>query len=175
MPRIEEIIEKPKWLIELNRTQDFCFEPKQTLSGYQITAEDLLKSETATKRKIDNTPTPQHRESLQTLIRRLVIPIFNAFSKDHPNIPLFINSGYRSEALNNAVGGSKTSQHSRGQAVDISTRSRANNRILFDYIRNKAHGFEFDQLIDEFGFQWIHVSLNTDSGANQRMQILHIT
>ena len=82
--------------------------------------------------------------------------------------PIYVNSGYRSEALNKAVGGSKTSQHVLGMAADIDTRTREGNIELFDLI---AKNLSFDQLIDEKDYSWIHVSFDP---KRLRNQILHL-
>ncbi len=89
-------------------------------------------------------------------------------------IDLAVNSGYRSPALNKAVGGVSTSQHLRGEAADITAGTPAENKRLFDKIveLQKAAGrIAFDQLIDESGYKWIHISYR--AGAN-RNQTLHL-
>ena len=88
--------------------------------------------------------------------------------------PIFISSGYRSKALNEAIGGSKTSQHSKGEAIDIDMdyRNGPENEDIFHYIRENL---PFDQLIWEFGTDsrpdWVHVSYK--KGGPQRGQILN--
>jgi hypothetical protein len=83
--------------------------------------------------------------------------------------PLRVNSGYRSPALNAAVGGAPSSQHMAGEAADITTGSREGNERLFGLI--VSSGLKFDQLIDERGWSWLHVSYR--EGANRR-RILHL-
>mgnify|MGYP003538318601 FL=1 len=78
-----------------------------------------------------------------------------------------VSSGFRSEALNEAVNGSKTSQHMKGEAADITAGSKKANRKLFELIRDNL---TFDQLIDESDYSWIHVSFT----KNNRNQILHL-
>ena len=102
------------------------------------------------------------------MIEQLLDPIRAAWGG-----PISINSGYRSPALNKAVGGVSTSQHLRGEAADISVGSPAENKRLFAKIveLQKDGRIAFDQLIDESGYKWIHISYR--SGAN-RNQILHL-
>lgn len=83
--------------------------------------------------------------------------------------PIVVNSGYRCPALNKAVGGATTSQHMSGQAADIDTGDRQQNKLLFEYIRKNL---PFDQLIDESNFAWVHVSYRAD-GRN-RNQVLKL-
>ena len=79
-----------------------------------------------------------------------------------------MNSGYRCDALNKAVGGSKTSQHRYGLAADITAGSKFENRRLF--ILAQKLDLPFDQLIDEKGYSWIHISYS----EKPRKQILHL-
>ena len=88
--------------------------------------------------------------------------------------PIHISSGYRSAELNKCIGGSSTSQHCNGEAIDIDMDGSPNgvtNKMVFDYIKDNL---EFDQLIWEFGTSenpdWVHVSY--ESTGKQRKQIL---
>lgn len=130
--------------------------------------EELCASDTARRRGIDNTPDAAKRQKLQTLIEQLLDPIRAVWRN-----PITVNSGYRSPKLNAAVGGVSTSQHLRGEAADISVRTPAENKRLFDKIveLQKDGRIAFDQLIDESGYKWIHISYR--AGAN-RNQILHL-
>jgi len=83
--------------------------------------------------------------------------------------PIKINSAYRSEAVNNAVKGAKKSQHMYGQAADITVGNPVKNKILFDLIVDSD--VDFDQLIDEKDYQWLHISY---SNIKNRHQILHL-
>lgn len=84
-------------------------------------------------------------------------------------LPIKVNSGYRSEAVNKAVGGAKNSQHMVGEAADITLGSKELNKKLFEWMQ---HNVEYDQLIDEKNYQWIHVSYKR--AEKNRMQILHL-
>jgi hypothetical protein len=126
--------------------------------------EEMVSSAMAADKHIDNTLFPEVRANLQLLVDRVLQPLRNLYGK-----PIHINSGYRSEALNRAVGGSVNSQHILGQAVDISVGGKTENRALFDLIL--ASGIPFDQLVDEFDYRWIHVSYREP--GNRRM-VLHL-
>ena len=128
----------------------------------------MTKSRTALRRGIDNSPTPEHIENMKALAENIFQPI-----RDHFGVPIYISSGYRSEALNNAIGGSKTSQHSKGQAIDLDrdAHSQPHNSDLFIFVKDNL---DFDQMIWEFGTDenpdWVHISYNPD--GKQRNQLL---
>jgi hypothetical protein len=82
--------------------------------------------------------------------------------------PIIVNSGYRCEALNKAIGGAKSSQHMLGEAADITVGSKEENEKLFDYIKDNL---EFDQLINESNFSWVHVSYRE---GRLRKQVLEL-
>ena len=130
---------------------------------------EITRSDTAKRKGISNQPTPEHLENFKKLAENIFEPIRNHFKE-----PIFISSGYRSKELNTAVGGSLTSQHCSGEAIDIDMDGRSNtatNKAVFDYIKNNLN---FDQLIWEFGTDsnpdWVHVSY--ESPGNQRKQVL---
>jgi len=126
---------------------------------------EVIKSNTATRRGIDNSPTAEHLANLKVVAVRVFQPI-----RDHFETPIGISSGYRSEALNKAIGGSKTSQHSKGQALDLDADifGGVTNFDIFFFIKNNL---DFDQLIWEFGTDeepnWVHVSFKPD-GKNRK-------
>jgi zinc D-Ala-D-Ala carboxypeptidase len=78
-----------------------------------FTITEFIKSQTALRQGIDNTPEDKHLEAAKLLFEKVVQPVRNEFG------PTTINSGYRGKELNKAVGGSATSQHCKGQAADI--------------------------------------------------------
>lgn len=133
-----------------------------------FTIKELVASDTARRRGIDNRPSATVCVRLTQLIEQLLDPIRAVWGG-----PITINSGYRCPKLNAAVGGVSTSQHLRGEAADITVGSTADNKRLFDKIveLQKAGRITFDQLIDESNFRWIHISYR--AGAN-RGQVLHI-
>lgn len=122
---------------------------KQLTDNFSL--EELTRSVTAGNKGIDNNPEPVHVANLRALAKSVLQP-----ARDHINAPVQVNSGYRSRKLNKAIGGSKKSQHCRGEAADISCHD---NAVLFNFIRNET---VFDQLIWEFGTDqepaWVHVS-----------------
>lgn len=128
-----------------------------------FTLYELCKSDTAKKQNIDNFPTWEVVDNLKELVTNVLDPLREMYGK-----PIIINSGYRSEALNKAVKGSNTSDHMSGRAADIDAGSIEENKKLFNYIKDN---FEFDQLIDEKGLSWVHVSFRKN---NNRKQILYL-
>ena len=125
--------------------------------------EEMTKSDTAKAKGIDNTPSQEVIDNLTKLIEAVLDPLREWFGK-----PITVNSGYRCEALNKAVGGSNTSDHVTGRATDIDTGSKEENKKLFDYIKDNL---EFDQLIDEKNLAWVHVSFREN---NNRKQVLYL-
>lgn len=128
-----------------------------------FTLEELTRSVVATARGIPNVPGENEREALEVLVLALLDPLRELWGK-----PIYVNSGYRSPALNKAVGGVANSQHMKGQAADITTGKAESNRKLFALIRDG--GFDFDQLIDEADGTWIHASYVSPS--ENRRQVL---
>lgn len=129
---------------------------------------EVVKSNTAIKYGIDNNPTNEHLENLEAIAQDVFQPLREFFGK-----PIYVSSGYRSEALNDRIGGSKTSQHSKGQALDLDAHvfGGLTNGALFNYIEDQL---VFDQLIWEFGTSsepdWVHVSYKKE--GNNRGQKL---
>jgi hypothetical protein len=130
---------------------------------------EVTRSETAKRKGISNMPTPEHLENFKKLAQNIFEPI-----RKHFGVPIHISSGYRSKALNTAIGGSLTSQHCSGEAIDIDMDGSANgvtNKMVFEFIKANLN---FDQLIWEFGTKdapdWVHVSFETT--GKQRKQIL---
>ena len=128
---------------------------------------EVTRSETAKRKGISNMPTPEHIENFKLLAEKVFQPIREHFGK-----PIILSSGYRSKALNTAVGGALSSQHCTGEAIDIDMDGTdITNAQVFNYIKDNL---EFDQLIWEFGTatnpDWVHVSY--ESTGKQRKQIL---
>ena len=128
-----------------------------------FTIEEMTKSSTATAKGIDNTPSDEGVLKLQKLIEAVLDPLREWYGK-----PIKVNSGYRCEALNKAIGGAKSSQHMLGEAADITVGSKEENEKLFDYIKDNL---EFDQLINESDFSWVHVSYRE---GRLRKQVLEL-
>lgn len=133
--------------------------------GKYFSIAELTKSSTAIKKKINNTPTKEVENNLNQLIDNILDPLREAWGQ-----PIIVGSGYRCEALNRAVGGAAHSQHKLGQAADIHTKSDSveDNKKLFELIKQLK--LPFDQLINEYNYNWIHVSYS----PRNRRQILNI-
>ena len=117
-----------------------------------------MKSQQGARLGLDNTPPPAVITALKTLCERVLEPVRKQFGR-----PMAINSGYRSPAVNKAVGGAADSQHVRGEAADIEIPGLANGDIAI-WIRDNL---AFDQLILEAyrpgqpSSGWVHVSFTT--------------
>ena len=133
-----------------------------------LSVAEFSHSNTAKRKGIDNIPKDEHLEAAKELAENIFQPL-----RDHFGKPIWLSSGYRSAALNKAIGGSKTSQHCKGEAMDIDMDHRGGpeNEEIFYYIKENL---PFDQLIWEFGNDerpnWVHVSYK--KGGPQRGQIL---
>ena len=127
--------------------------------------EEFTSSATAKLKNIDNRPNVQVMESLKRLCVEILQPIRNKLG-----LPITISSGYRCAALNNAIGGSKSSQHIKGEAADIFC---IDNAKLWNLICKMILNGEITvgQLIDEKNLRWIHISLPDSMHCNQ---ILHL-
>ena len=128
-----------------------------------FTMAEFTKSDTATKLGIDNTPKGEHLEAAKKLFENIVQKVRDHFG------PTVLNSGYRCPELNEAVRGSKTSQHCQGEAADIEVPGVPNADVAQWVVDN----CDFDQVILEFytpgipDSGWVHVSYNSD-GPNRK-------
>jgi zinc D-Ala-D-Ala carboxypeptidase len=107
-------------------------------------------------------PPPEIVENLRALCINVLQPL-----RDALGTPVNLNSGYRCPPLNRAIKGAKNSQHMLGQAADIIDYTNG-NEFLFRKI--KELNLPFDQLIDEFGFRWVHVSYDPTRNRKQILQ-----
>ena len=127
---------------------------------------ELTKSQTAERKGIDNTPSPEHQENLKKLCGNVLQPV-----RDHFEQVVSVSSGYRSPELCTAIGSKSTSQHARGEAADFEIFG-VSNKELADYIDSELH---YDQLILEYWKEsdpnsgWVHCSY---SESNNRRQYL---
>ena len=132
-----------------------------------LTLKEAIKSNTASRLGIENNPEQWEINNLRAVAENVFQPV-----RDHFGIPIGVSSGYRSKALNKAIGGSKYSQHMIGEALDIDADiyGGVTNAEIFNYIKNNL---EFDQMIWEFGDDeepnWVHVSYK--EAGNNRKQI----
>lgn len=125
---------------------------------------EAIKSATALRKGIANKPTQSHLINLKEVANNIFQPCREHFGK-----PLRVTSGYRSEELNKAIGGSSKSQHSKGEALDMQSTKGYTNKELFMFIKDHL---DFDQLIGEFPdnvgeFAWVHCSYKKEGNRDE--------
>jgi len=125
---------------------------------------EITRSNAAKRLGIDNGPNKEHLRSIQRIITNLVQPMREALG------PIRISSGYRNPALNRAIGGSNKSQHCKGEALDLQfwNDGKISNKEIYDWVLES--GIEFDQMINEFDFAWIHISLIKEGNRKQVLE-----
>lgn len=124
---------------------------------------EFTRSESAKREGLDNTPTPEHLENIKILCEKVLEPIRLKYGS------INISSGYRGKLLNHFIGGAVNSDHCVGRAADIDmddVGTGVTNKEIFEYIKDNL---EFDQVINEFNYSWVHVGYR--QGAN-RKQVL---
>lgn len=131
-----------------------------------FTLAEFTKSQTASRKGIDNTPGEEHLAAGRELFENVVQKVRDHFG------PTIITSGYRSPALNEAIGGSATSQHSKGEAADLEVPGVSTAEVA-EWI---SSNLDYDQLILE-GYEsgvnnsgWVHVSYKAD-GSNRKQDL----
>ena len=128
---------------------------------------EMTKSQTATRKGIDNTPSPTHQANLQSLCTSILQPI-----RDHFSQVVTVSSGYRSQELCLAIGSKITSQHAKGEAADFEIFG-VSNKELADYINENL---DYDQLILEYWKEsdpnsgWVHCSYSEGNNRNQYLK-----
>ena len=128
---------------------------------------ELTKSQTAERKGIDNTPSPEHQENLKLLCESVLQPV-----RDHFGKVVTISSGYRSPELCTAIGSKITSQHAKGQAADFEIFG-VSNKALADYIDSELY---YDQLILEYWNEsdpnsgWVHCSFSQGDNRKQYLR-----
>jgi hypothetical protein len=125
-----------------------------------ITLQEATESATALRMGIKNVPNELELDAMKYVAENLFEPIREWYDK-----PIKINSFFRCVALNKAVKGSLTSGHVLGNSIDISGGNKAENKKLFDFI--KTSGLEYDQLINEYDYTWLHISLKKTVNRKQ--------
>ena len=130
-----------------------------------ITYAEAIHSNTAKRRGIDNTPNPAQVETMKVTAEKIFEPL-----RKWVGGPIKVNSFFRSPDLNEAIGGSKTSQHCKGQAIDIDdVFGYKTNAEMYNWIKENLN---FDQMIWEFGTDmnpnWVHVSYVSDEDNRNR-------
>lgn len=114
----------------------------------RLTDNFTLKELTKTNTGLPNLITDLEIDNLSRLCQKVLQPLRDIYGK-----PIIVNSGYRSDRVNKAVGGVPTSQHRRGEAADVTAGSREENKKLFEILKT----MEFDQLIT-YDYRFLHVS-----------------
>lgn len=128
-----------------------------------FTIEELCKSDIADELGIKNTPDAVAIANMRELVENVLDPLREAWGG-----PITVNSGFRSKALNIAVDGAINSHHLYGMAADITVGTKDRNRKLFVLVQQL--GLPFTQLIDEYGYLWVHISYDPQ---DIRKQIIH--
>lgn len=123
---------------------------QRVMNGRYFTVKELCASSTADKLGISNSPGAEEQRNIEQLIEHVLDP-----AREQLGHYIRVNSGYRCKRLNDAVGGSSSSQHLSGQAADLTTGSIDGNRRLFGVLQQQQR---YDQLIWEYGGKWVHVS-----------------
>ena len=132
--------------------------------------EEFVKSPTADKYKIDNTPSYRTQEQLKKLCNEVLEPIRIKYGK-----PIKITSGYRCPELNRKIGGARNSDHIYGDACDMKP-VNGSVKELFDLAEQMVKNKEIScrQLIDEYNYSWVHISINNPWNGYKDNQILHL-
>ena len=120
-----------------------------------ITYAEAIHSNTAKRKGIDNTPSEAQVTAMKLLAEKIFEPL-----REWVGGPIKVNSFFRSEALNESIGGASSSQHCKGQAIDIDdVYGRKTNADMYHWIQQNL---DYDQMIWEFGTDmqpnWIHIS-----------------
>lgn len=142
---------------------------KEMRLSKHFTLNEMTKSQTASRRGIDNTPTAKEIENLRLWCHAIGEPVRQEFMR-----PVVVSSGFRSKALNKAIGGSTNSQHMTGEAVDFEVPGISN----FEVARFIERALVFDQLILEFytpgqpNSGWVHCSYLSNGKFNNRKMTL---
>lgn len=124
-----------------------------------FTLDELTVSQEAARRGLSNVPTPEVVEELRRLATLVLQPL-----RDHLARRIVVTSGYRSPAVNSAVGGAKHSAHMRGHAADIIVPGVSPFAVCQIVV---ALDLPFDQLIHEFG-TWCHVGITFRNAVPRR-------
>lgn len=135
-----------------------------------ISLAEATKSQTAIRLGIDNTPGEVELEAMKLVSVACFEPI-----REHFGVALKVSSFFRCVALNTAIGGSKTSQHCKGEAIDIDAdgNEKVTNKQIFEWAKANL---KFDQLINEYPDKegnpsWVHISFSKHGNRNQVLTI----
>lgn len=128
---------------------------------------ELIYSSTAEVNSINNYPSNNEKNNLIELVKNILQPIRDKYGK-----AIYVTSGYRSPILNRKVKGVPTSYHVTGDAADITTHNKDENKKLFELIVSMIKDKEIvvGELIDEKNYSWIHIS----NPVREINEILHL-
>lgn len=129
-----------------------------------ISFSEATHSDKAIKLGLDNTPNTEQLNNMILVATICFEPIRLWYGK-----PIKINSFFRSEAVNKAVGGAKTSQHCKGEAIDLSAGSKEENKKIYEWIKENL---QYDQVINEYDYTWVHISYKREGNRNQTLAIV---
>ena len=129
-----------------------------------ITLQEATESQTALRLGIKNIPNEEELEAMKYVAKNLFEPIREWYDK-----PIMVSSFYRCRELNKSVKGSLTSGHMLGNSIDITAGKKAENKKIFDFI--KLSGLDYDQVINEYDYTWIHISLKKSGNRKQVLVI----
>ena len=130
-----------------------------------LSYKEAIRSNTAEREGIDNTPTDEELLNMQAVAKRIFQPI-----RDHAGCAIHVSSFFRCLELNRAVGGADSSQHTKGEAIDLNGKRYGgiSNAEIFEFI---LVNLDFDQMIWEYGTDdepaWVHVSYKRN-GHNRK-------
>lgn len=144
---------------------------KQLSKNFSL--KELTNSATAIRKGIDNTPNKEQIDNLTRLCVEVLQPI-----RDEYGDSIIVSSGFRCDKLNAAVSGAKNSDHRFACAADIHTVSDSveDNKKLFNLILDMAKKGKIScrQIIDEYNYNWVHVSINNKYNSKKNNEVLHI-
>lgn len=128
-----------------------------------ISFDEATFSQTALRLGIKNEPNETELTAMRLVAEMCFEPLREWYGH-----PIKVNSFFRNQELNTAVKGSMSSQHCKGEAIDMSAGSKEENKKLFDWAKNNLI---FDQLIDEYDYSWVHISYKLGMNRNQTLTI----
>lgn len=128
-----------------------------------ISYNEATNSPTALRFKIRNEPSDNELSAMKVVAEKCFEPLREWYGK-----PIKINSFFRSGELNKRVGGSVTSQHCKGEAIDLTGGSKEENKKIFTWCKDNLI---YDQLINEYDYSWVHISFKVGSNRNQILVI----
>lgn len=128
-----------------------------------ISFDEATFSQMALRLGIENIPNETELASMRLVADMCFEPLREWYGK-----PIKINSFFRNQELNTAVKGSTTSQHCKGEAIDMSAGSKEENKKIFDWAKANLI---FDQLLNEYDYSWVHISYKLGMNRNQTLTI----